>query len=84
MGIRAEESRARARKPLFQRRESVCTRTRTVYDWHPLFNFTEDDIWATLGVLPQDLPQYRERVRALQATGSTCGFRCNFRIETRI
>jgi len=86
MGIRAEESRTRARKPIFQRRESVCTRTRTVYDWHPVFNFTEADIWATLGVRPQALAQYRERVRRLQVTGSTwqCGFRCNFRIETRI
>ncbi len=55
IGIRAEESPARSRKPIFRLRESVTTRNRAAYDWHPLFNFTIEDVWAALGILPNQL-----------------------------
>jgi 3'-phosphoadenosine 5'-phosphosulfate sulfotransferase (PAPS reductase)/FAD synthetase len=71
IGIRAEESPARSRKPISRLRESILTRDRTAYDWHPLFNFTAEDVWRTLGMTQAELNAVRERVRCLRATGST-------------
>lgn len=71
IGIRAEESPARARKPTFRLRESVTTRERIAYDWHPLFNFTVDDVWSALDVGLERLDEVREQARAIRSTGGT-------------
>jgi 3'-phosphoadenosine 5'-phosphosulfate sulfotransferase (PAPS reductase)/FAD synthetase len=71
IGLRAEESPARSRKPVFRLREGVTTRERIAYDWHPLLNFTVEDIWQTLGVTPTQLRAVRDRVRAIRAAGGT-------------
>lgn len=63
IGIRAQESHARAKKPTYRLRESVTTQSRTVYDWHPLFDFTIEDIWAALEVDLKHLNEVREQVQ---------------------
>jgi len=49
IGMRAEESASRAKKPVVKTRAGVQTKTRTVYDWLPIHNFTREDVWHTLG-----------------------------------
>jgi 3'-phosphoadenosine 5'-phosphosulfate sulfotransferase (PAPS reductase)/FAD synthetase len=60
IGLRAEESSTRAKKPEYQFRANVHTQTRTAYDWHPILNFTQEDVWQVLGYSIKDL----ERIRA--------------------
>ncbi len=50
MGIRAEESPARAKKPVLALRPScqAPTKTRVVYDWYPIFGYTLEDVWMVL------------------------------------
>ena len=47
-GLRADESRDRARKPIFKRLDRLCTRSRTVFAWLPIHGFTEVDVFATI------------------------------------
>lgn len=50
IGLRAEESPARAKKPLVSERESTApTLSRTVLDWHPIHEWTLEDVWAEIG-----------------------------------
>ena len=50
IGIRAEESPARAKKdPLTIRKTAVApTKNREVYDWYPIFRYSLGDVWQTL------------------------------------
>lgn len=47
MGLRAEESSARAKKQTFTPRKdsSAPTKGRFVYDWLPIHDWTETDVW---------------------------------------
>jgi len=47
MGLRAEESSARAKRQTFRLRKdsSAPTKGRFVYDWLPIHNWTEADVW---------------------------------------
>ena len=47
MGLRAEESTARARKEIFQLRQdsSAPTKGRFVHNWLPIHDWTESDVW---------------------------------------
>lgn len=47
MGLRSEESTARARKEVFQLRKdsSAPTKGRFVYNWLPIHDWTESDVW---------------------------------------
>jgi 3'-phosphoadenosine 5'-phosphosulfate sulfotransferase (PAPS reductase)/FAD synthetase len=47
MGLRAQESQTRARRPTFSRRtdSSAPTKGRFVYDWLPIHDWTETDVW---------------------------------------
>lgn len=51
MGLRAEESPARAKRPVFEIRENATavTKNRIVYDWNPIHNFILADVWDILG-----------------------------------
>lgn len=48
MGLRAEESASRAKKPIWERREKCCSRTRTVYNWLPIHHYSHNDVWGVL------------------------------------
>jgi 3'-phosphoadenosine 5'-phosphosulfate sulfotransferase (PAPS reductase)/FAD synthetase len=47
MGLRAQESQTRARRPTFSLRtdSSAPTKGRFVYDWLPIHDWTETDVW---------------------------------------
>ncbi|MBZ0276420.1 MAG: phosphoadenosine phosphosulfate reductase family protein [Anaerolineae bacterium] len=47
MGLRAQESQTRARRPTFALRTdtSAPTKGRFVYDWLPIHDWTEADVW---------------------------------------
>jgi hypothetical protein len=47
MGLRAQESQIRARRPTFSLRpdSSAPTKGRFVYDWLPIHDWTETDVW---------------------------------------
>lgn len=51
MGLRAEESPARAKKPVFKARNQVhlTSGKRSAYDWLPILHFTLEDVWETNG-----------------------------------
>ena len=50
IGLRAEESPARAKKPILRLRPScqAPTKNRIVYDWLPLLDLTLDGVWRVL------------------------------------
>jgi 3'-phosphoadenosine 5'-phosphosulfate sulfotransferase (PAPS reductase)/FAD synthetase len=47
-GLRGDESRDRARKPVLKRLDRLCTRSRTVYAWLPIHSFTQVQVFATI------------------------------------
>lgn len=65
IGMRAEESSARARKPVVKERVGVHTKTRTAYDWLPIHNFTSRDVWNALGYELEDLRAKQEQCKGL-------------------
>lgn len=48
MGLRAEESPARAKKPAFQNDKRLTNGKRTVDIWLPIHNWTTQQVWATI------------------------------------
>lgn len=47
MGLRADESSARAKKPILQLRPSTQapTKNRIVYNWNPIHHWSSEDVW---------------------------------------
>lgn len=60
MGLRADESPARAKKPTLSVREdcTAITKGRYVYDWLPIHDWTEQDVWAEIGSKENAHPAY--------------------------
>lgn len=48
LGLRAEESPGRAKKPQLVREPSACTKLRTVETWLPIQHWTESQVWARI------------------------------------
>lgn len=48
LGIRAQESPARAKKPEFQYDKSASNGRRHVDTWYPIFRWTEKQVWARI------------------------------------
>ena len=49
MGLRADESPARAKKQEIEPNKRFTTKTtKTVTNWHPLLNWTADQVWQTI------------------------------------
>lgn len=48
MGLRAEESSARAKKPILRLRPDCQAKSkdRMVWDWNPILHWTEQEVWA--------------------------------------
>lgn len=72
MGLRAQESSARAKKPEWEvnKRESLDSGARTIYNWNPLIDWTEEDVFRCIldaGQKPH--PAYGEIVD-YKATGN--------------
>lgn len=48
MGLRAEESPDRAKKPPLQKNEALSTQTRHVDTWLPIHDWKEDQVWKRI------------------------------------
>lgn len=48
-GIRAQESNARAKKPCTETRKRITTQTREAITWRPIIEWTEAQVWETIG-----------------------------------
>jgi 3'-phosphoadenosine 5'-phosphosulfate sulfotransferase (PAPS reductase)/FAD synthetase len=59
IGIRAAESPARARKPVYCQRESITTRTRQDFTWSPIHHLSTEETWEVLDVSQADLHKAR-------------------------
>lgn len=76
LGIRAEESNARSRLSPLDLNRSLTTRTRTVYNWLPIFDQTLGEVlawhWANaIRLHPVYVPEYHK-------DGTTGGYLCRF------
>lgn len=61
-GIRAQESVNRAKKIPLAKHVALCTKTRTVYDWLPIFELSEDEVYDRIYAAGQrPHPAYGER-----------------------
>ena len=64
MGMRADESAARARKLSWRRNERMCVAGREVFDWLPLFHLTAADVFRVIreaGQTPHWIYRYLSR-----------------------
>ena len=59
MGLRADESRERAKKQVCAIRTRIDNSKRTAMDWNPIHHWTEDDVWAELSTSLSDLDDRR-------------------------
>ena len=48
LGIRSAESPARSKKNPFKRDERTSSRTREVFTWFPIFDYSLADVWSTI------------------------------------
>mgnify|MGYP000851059424 CR=1 FL=1 len=48
MGLRAEESAARAKRPCIMRLEPLSKKGRDVFEWNPILGWKEEEVWAYL------------------------------------
>lgn len=49
LGLRAQESTNRSKLPAWKLNKKQTNSRRTVYTWHPILNWTIDEVWATHG-----------------------------------
>ena len=49
MGLRAQESPARAKKEAFSPNSYFSTKSRTVWDWLPIHDLSEEQVWQDIG-----------------------------------
>lgn len=53
MGLRADESSARAKKKVGELRDDCCSRVRTVWNWNPIHKCEIVDVWEMIGENPR-------------------------------
>lgn len=73
IGLRREESPARAKKPYFAERTgaSAPSKRRRVVDWYPILDYSQADVWRVLGYTLAELADIRARVQQFRANGHT-------------
>lgn len=71
MGLRADESRARAKKPVWQIRAGANSeqKHRTVLEWNPILQLSLSDVWEVIGYTPDELADWQTRVATWRAEG---------------
>lgn len=55
IGIRAQESSGRDKKPICQERKNIHTRDRQALTWNAIIDFTLDDVWDVLGTSQSEI-----------------------------
>lgn len=75
IGLRAEESPARAKKPLSRIRTqaSAPTKGRIVYDSHPILHWSEEDVWSEIGYSMDELAAIQDQVAGWKAENGSQG-----------
>lgn len=48
IGLRAQESPARAKRLPFERNSRLSTKSREVLNWHPILDWTEEQVWERI------------------------------------
>lgn len=76
-GIRAEESPARAKKPEWEVRKRITTRTRTAFTWNPILAWTLEDVLRELGSSIQDLERRRDLFKANDVVAAFDGWQAH-------
>ncbi len=71
VGVRAAESKARARKPVYCVRKHVETSTRKAFTWSPIHHLSTEETWELLGVSQGELLRVRQAVREIRKAGGT-------------
>jgi 3'-phosphoadenosine 5'-phosphosulfate sulfotransferase (PAPS reductase)/FAD synthetase len=68
IGLRAEESPARRKKPVSQLRKGcqAPTKNRVVYDWLPIHDWTFEDVWNEIGYSLEELKAIQEECLTLR------------------
>lgn len=70
MGMRAEESRNRAKLPIVSLRKNNCnTRTRKVINWLPIHDWLLPDVWRNIGYSMGQLRDIQQQVAARLKAG---------------
>lgn len=69
IGIRAQESRNRAKKAAVQPDARLSTRARTAWTWHPILDWTIDQVWAQLGTDAADVARRQKVYRLGEMSG---------------
>lgn len=69
LGLRADESRARAKKPVYQLRAhcNAPRKGRLVYDWNPIHHWTIEDVWHEIGYSLEALESIQDDIAHLKA-----------------
>jgi len=73
VGIRAEESPARAAKGSWEYRQINC-KSRVATTWHPLLNWTTEDVLKACGHSVEDLDRRRDLYRQGKSTEALFGW----------
>jgi 3'-phosphoadenosine 5'-phosphosulfate sulfotransferase (PAPS reductase)/FAD synthetase len=75
IGIRAEESSNRAKKPIACDRDDATAETlgRYAYTWHPIHQYKLADVWATIGYTVPELREIQAQHRSLKQAGDLAG-----------
>ena len=63
MGLRANESPARAKKAICGIRTQIDNSKRDAMDWNPIHQWTDADVWAEIGTSLEDLDRRRTLAR---------------------
>ncbi len=76
-GIRKLESKARANKPCWAPRKRILSKARQAHTWHPILDWTEDDVWAALGGRDGDLVHPAYAMGNERLSCAMCVFGCD-------
>jgi 3'-phosphoadenosine 5'-phosphosulfate sulfotransferase (PAPS reductase)/FAD synthetase len=75
MGLRAQESKARAkRKPVeYRKQASSITKNRNVINWHPILDWSLADVWQEIGYTMTQLRDLQELYQRRKAVKNEIG-----------
>jgi 3'-phosphoadenosine 5'-phosphosulfate sulfotransferase (PAPS reductase)/FAD synthetase len=76
-GIRAQESTARAKKPCWDARPRITTRTRIAHTWNAILDWSIDDVLEELGSSVADLDRRRGLYEAGRTTEALDGWQAH-------
>lgn len=76
-GIRAQESKTRAKKPVWEVRSAITTKSREAYTWNPIHHWTLEDVWKACGTSSDDLKRRQQLYREGHIHEALFGWPCH-------